>query len=409
MNGKNLIFLISQPRAGSTLLQRILGAHSSIHTQSEPWVMLHPLSALIPDSLVAVYNADWSRRALQDFISLLPGGMEKYRSSLAAAYEGFYQSILRRVGKERFLDKTPRYYMFVNELAEFFPEAKIIFLFRNPAAVISSIIRTWANSEPHKLADYKTDLLCAPGLITGSRRALGERAYSLRYEDLLVNPEESVRKICDYLDLPYETSMLAYNTGLTERWKYGDQGTVYTADGPDPIHIDSWTEELADPRTRRLISDYVRHVGKNIMEEMGYSYEDAMRILDDHKPVSDMETSVPSLTELLDNRQDTEERNLILNMEVNGLKMKLQDTEERNLILNMEVNGLKMKLQDTERLLQDKDWKLKTAEETLRITRGDLEEALSSKKYLVGKIILWPLFMLKRLLTSRRKRQIAGC
>jgi len=44
--GSNLIFILSLPRSGSTLLQRILGGHSQVHTVAEPWLMLNPLYAL---------------------------------------------------------------------------------------------------------------------------------------------------------------------------------------------------------------------------------------------------------------------------------------------------------------------------------------------------------------------------
>ena len=45
-NHQHLIFLISLPRSGSTLLQRIIGGHKDIHTTAEPWLMLHPFHAL---------------------------------------------------------------------------------------------------------------------------------------------------------------------------------------------------------------------------------------------------------------------------------------------------------------------------------------------------------------------------
>ena len=54
---KNLIFLISQPRAGSTLTQRILGSHQDIHTISEPWIMLHPFYALRDKGCQMEYSA----------------------------------------------------------------------------------------------------------------------------------------------------------------------------------------------------------------------------------------------------------------------------------------------------------------------------------------------------------------
>lgn len=56
MTDKNLIFLISLPRSGSTLTQKILGAHSAIYTRSEPWIMLNPLYSLKQEGIDAIYN-----------------------------------------------------------------------------------------------------------------------------------------------------------------------------------------------------------------------------------------------------------------------------------------------------------------------------------------------------------------
>ena len=38
--GDNLIFIISQPRSGSTLLQRMLSGHADIKSAAETWLML---------------------------------------------------------------------------------------------------------------------------------------------------------------------------------------------------------------------------------------------------------------------------------------------------------------------------------------------------------------------------------
>ena len=67
VEGQNLIFLISQPRAGSTMTQRILGSHPDICTVSEPWLMLHPLYAMRPQGYEAEYHAWEARVALKNF------------------------------------------------------------------------------------------------------------------------------------------------------------------------------------------------------------------------------------------------------------------------------------------------------------------------------------------------------
>lgn len=69
----NLIFLISQPRAGSTMLQQMLGSHPDIHT-SEPWLMLHPLYALKSDGYQAEYDTRLAQEAMGSFVQTLPDG-----------------------------------------------------------------------------------------------------------------------------------------------------------------------------------------------------------------------------------------------------------------------------------------------------------------------------------------------
>ena len=76
--GENLIFILSQPRAGSTLLQRMLASHPEVHTLSEPWVMLHPLYALRTAGYQAEYNYRAAQEALRVFVEALPGGAEDY-------------------------------------------------------------------------------------------------------------------------------------------------------------------------------------------------------------------------------------------------------------------------------------------------------------------------------------------
>src|SRR5262249_40497787 len=149
--GENLIFAISQPRAGSTLLQRILAAHPSIFATAEPWLMLHPLYALRAQGHTADYNAEWARAALKDFCDNLEGGEQAYLEALRGMGVSLYNQALQRSGRPCFLDKTPRYYQICPELRRTFPEAKFILLLRNPLAVLSSILTSWIHEDWERL------------------------------------------------------------------------------------------------------------------------------------------------------------------------------------------------------------------------------------------------------------------
>ncbi|MBU0595569.1 sulfotransferase, partial [Candidatus Bipolaricaulota bacterium] len=135
LRGDNLIFLISQPRAGSTLLQRILGSHPEVHTVSEPWLMLHPFYATRAEGIDTEYSQRIARVGVGSFMEEMPNGRDDHDEGIRRMYAHLYTRALDGSGKSRFLDKTPRYYLIIPDLLRVFPEARFILLFRNPLAV----------------------------------------------------------------------------------------------------------------------------------------------------------------------------------------------------------------------------------------------------------------------------------
>ena len=135
--GENLIFLISQPRSGSTLLQRLLAGHPDIQTSAETWLMLHPVYGLRAQGIETEYRADWAATGVSEFLDNYADGRETYLSGIRSFAQTIYGNVLNSSGKKYFLDKTPRYTMIVPELVELFPAARFVLLFRNPLAVLS--------------------------------------------------------------------------------------------------------------------------------------------------------------------------------------------------------------------------------------------------------------------------------
>jgi hypothetical protein len=362
----NLIFLISQPRAGSTLTQKMLGSHSMIHTQSEPWVMLHPLHALKPEGLITDYNAHLHTNGLRDFISSLPGGEAHYIEQVAATYAGFYNAICEAHGKKCFLDKTPRYYLIIPELVKYFPEAKFLFLWRNPLAVLNSIINTWTQADWYRLSDYKSDLYLAPQLMNQARKLLGDKALQISYEELLANPAVQIELMCRYLEIPFEAEMIDYgNTGLSN-WQYGDKGTVYEKGKPDAIHADLWHQSLNNPQHWRTLYDYLKMLGEKEYNAAGYDYHGSMDILQQYKPNLDIEKHSVALHQLTDNTA----RSML------EYKKALELVKQKDNLLKQKNEELKQKNEE----LKQKNEELKQK-----------NEALKSASYRIGRIITWPM------------------
>lgn len=282
--GEKLIFLISQPRAGSTMLQRVLASHPDIHTMAEPWLMLHPLYALRSTGITAEYDARLAASALQDFIRKLPTGENDYLESIRLMYGHLYDRALASSGKTFFLDKTPRYYFIIGELHRLFPRSNLIILLRNPLAVLCSILNTWVKGNWPLLRNYKHDLVFGPRLLLDGIQLLGENAISVCYEQFVGTPEQEVERLCGRIGINFRSEMVEYGRQDLPRWRLGDPDAVYQRSSPDAQNADKWKVLMKDPQVWRLVNDYLRLLGPNTINQMGYSYSELEQLVETYRP-----------------------------------------------------------------------------------------------------------------------------
>ncbi|MBK7454917.1 MAG: sulfotransferase [Anaerolineales bacterium] len=85
MNRIQPIFILSLPRTGSTLLQRLLSSHAAISTTPEPWLLLPFLHPLASDGAGAEYSYSTLRLAQQEMFKLLPNGQADYFEAVQKA------------------------------------------------------------------------------------------------------------------------------------------------------------------------------------------------------------------------------------------------------------------------------------------------------------------------------------
>lgn len=282
-NGKHVIFLVSQPRSGSTLLQKMLGAHPAIHTTSEPWLMLPPAYTLRDDGVEAEYDAGLAQEGLQTFIKELPEGGEDYVEGLRRMYGHLYNRVLDGTDAQVFLDKTPRYYHILPELHRIFPEARFILLFRNPLAVLSSVLRTWVQDDWLKIALYREDLLQAPGLLLKGKSELSSAALNATYESLVRSPEQEMKQICEHLGLDFRPGIIEYGDEDMSDWHFGDPQEVYEHSRPQTSSLDKWAD-IDNAQEWKLLYDYVTHLGPAVFEELGYDYGACSQTLESRRP-----------------------------------------------------------------------------------------------------------------------------
>lgn len=201
------VFLFSAPRSGSTLVQRLLVGHDQIASAPETWLLLPQFYALRRNGSESDYSAETCADALEDFCEQLPEGLNTYRRYLREFACGLYSEYCT-AGETYFVDKTPRYYLILQEIIETFPEGKFIFLLRNPTDIAASIISTWGQGRFHRLYWNTIDLEQAPQRLVAGIDRLGPNCHVLHYEALVASPESELRRLCEYLGLPFQHRML---------------------------------------------------------------------------------------------------------------------------------------------------------------------------------------------------------
>lgn len=271
--GEGLIFIVSQPRAGSTLLQRMLSGHPDIATAAEPWLLLHPLYGLRQHGIQAEYNSQWAFKAVRSFLNEHADGAETYRSGLRAFAATIYRAAMTRQDKRIFLDKTPRYYFIIPELRALFPQASIILLLRNPLAVLHSILTTWVKGDWPRLAQHAADLRVAPVRIANAIQTQGDAALVVRYEDLATAPQACLAGLCERLGLALHPEMLTYGQRPAPAGRLGDQGGIRQHDRPTPDHLDEWRALDSAAQTRHFARAYLDELGEETLNRLGYPRE----------------------------------------------------------------------------------------------------------------------------------------
>lgn len=260
------IFLFSLPRSGSTLLQRLLNASDEIATVSEPWILLPLMYAGKTEGIYSEYHCRLSAQALEDFIRILPNGMDDYQRAIRALVIDLYGKAAP--ASRFFLDKTPRYSVIAPEVAELFPDARYIFLWRNPLAVVASCLDTWWGGK-WSVGSYKIDLFKGLERMLAAQQLLGEQALSLRFEDLLKKPEDELGRIGNYLGLKDTIGVsLEYGSGLSGRM--GDPTGIRNYSSVSEEPLEKWKATLANPLRKAWCRNYLGWIGRDRLRQMGY-------------------------------------------------------------------------------------------------------------------------------------------
>lgn len=291
-NIKNLpepIFILSLPRSGSTLLQRLLASCDEIETCSEPWILLPYLYSLKPDGVCADYWHSTASQAINEFCMIFPNGLDDYYELLSIHVKNLY-GIASTNNTIYFLDKTPRYHLIIDEIFKLFPNGKYIFLWRNPLAIAASLMETWGGGK-WNLYKFNVDLFSGILNLTNAFQRYKSRVCSLRYEDLINNTQRELEIIYHYLGLPNMREKEINFTDVDLIGSKGDQtgSRQYLNISKEPLS--KWNLIMSNPLRRYWSRYYLNWIGTSKLNLMGYDMDVILNNLNSYPTIFDNTSS----------------------------------------------------------------------------------------------------------------------
>ena len=292
---RRLIFITGASRSGTTLLSFVLRNHPEVYGLRELQYFGEAWDPRSSDRRIAPARA---RAAVAAMLARQEQGILSARSAAthrdaaaalvaqlgtdaadpAALFAATACALAQAGGKPIPCEQTPRYIFYARALLDLYPAAHVVHMVRDPRAVMASqkmrwrrrqlaadgkavpryqSLRVWVNYHPYTVSRlWKQATAAALALESHPRFTL------LRFEDLVQQPEESVRGLCARLGLGYDARML--DVGQINSSHQSAAGGARR--GPHATAIDTWRKIL----TPTEIAIAERGCGR-LMQRFGYA------------------------------------------------------------------------------------------------------------------------------------------
>lgn len=221
------VFIVGEPRTGTTLLDRMLDAHPAVTSAGE-----------VRHFGLAVRQVTGSSELRQFTPDLMRQAAHADTMAIGEAYVDITSGL--RLDSPHTIDKLPSNYLYLPLILAALPNARIIHMRRNPLDACLAIFKQlFADAY---LYSYDLDELARhrqryQDLMDTWRERFGDRFVEVDYEALVSGPEETLRPVLQFIGLSWNDACLDYvsrNSGVTTASAY------QVREAPHQRSVDHW-------------------------------------------------------------------------------------------------------------------------------------------------------------------------
>lgn len=265
------VYISGHYRSGTTLLANILDkspelsiTYGTIHYMRS-YGRYNPIESryaeLIKDTCERIqkkWDIESKEQDMLDLVASTPKVTE------AVVYDAMMRVFLDLKDSSRWGEKTNVNWEGILPFLDMFPQGKVVHIIRDPRAVLASFKFFTFQPEPGYLDSIFANLAMFDFIERNGLRSR-EGVYLIRYEDLVTNPQDEVTKLCRFLNIDFQESMMEINNADAKK-TYNANSTFFESKNA----IDESSKNLWETKLTSVDIHFCQEMLSEGMHNWGY-------------------------------------------------------------------------------------------------------------------------------------------
>jgi hypothetical protein len=312
LQNTQLHFIIGPHRSGTTLLTSILNTHPQLLSTPEFRFVLHfmnpygkqkPVSPVFARDFNKYISQIFKQEKSKNIWSLMSFNKDIYgnmdgNEMRNYEYDSLYKLLLMNVelpnkdytGITTIIDKNPHYSFYTPQLLQQFPDAKFLVAMRDYRAIYLSKRDSRRTKESVLFHAVRINEFLTHTWQTC--QTLPTKTHIVPYEQVVLQPENTIKNICQFLQVPFLPQMLSpqerlstITTATTEQLAPRDQKILTELAKPiNTSRLEVWKDQLSDNELR-ILETICGDIGRKFGYEpiLSLNDQEKKQILDKNK------------------------------------------------------------------------------------------------------------------------------
>ncbi len=274
---QNSIFIAGTHKSGTSLLRSLFDGHSNIYSipmethyfqLNKFWVdneYRKQRPVILNNDQIKLQFIKWIEKSnksndrYSDSITKNVFDLNQFKKMINECKEGdsdseriqkyfsaiYYSQYSKQIPTNlRIVEKSVENAEFAIDLAQYFPNAKFIHILRNPYSNFVSLRKYKSIKFGYPIMRRIIRTMYNNYYFLSQNKRRIKNYYILKYEDLVCDPSREIIRLCDYLNLPFEKTLLK-PTSMGKPWQ-GNSTSGIQFQGIDNSTLDRWKSNISD-------------------------------------------------------------------------------------------------------------------------------------------------------------------